>query len=121
MALWNFPGYDSEPRTAESALQEWVDTEELILTEEETEQLYQFTSWQASAEHNIAAIDYGAMYMGLDLVALGYPLPVEITHVDYPHWPGYLYDCAACASSCHCTPGNAECVWVGHNTTEESE
>lgn len=37
-------------------------------------------------------------------------------HNEYPHTPGYLYDCAACESSCHCTPGHAECVFEGqHN------
>jgi hypothetical protein len=41
-------------------------------------------------------------------------------HVDYPHVPGYLYDCAACENSCHCGPGVAEgretiCVFEGHD------
>ena len=30
---------------------------------------------------------------------------VTVPHVDYPHEPGYLYDCAACESACHCAPG----------------
>lgn len=39
-------------------------------------------------------------------------------HVDYPHHPGYLFDCPACESSCHCSAGNAECVFEGeHNGT----
>jgi len=24
-------------------------------------------------------------------------------HVDYPHEPGYLYDCPACEEECYCT------------------
>lgn len=36
------------------------------------------------------------------------------THVNYPHEPGYLYDCPACENTCHCTPNTAECVWIGH-------
>ena len=24
-------------------------------------------------------------------------------HVDYPHFPGTLYDCPACEARCHCT------------------
>ena len=31
-------------------------------------------------------------------------------HVDYPHDPGHLYDCAACESDCHCAPDSALCV-----------
>lgn len=38
------------------------------------------------------------------------------THVDYPHFPGYLFDCPACEAQCFCTPGNSECVFEGaHN------
>lgn len=37
-------------------------------------------------------------------------------HNSYPHEPGTLYDCAACESACHCTPGNSECIYEGpHN------
>jgi hypothetical protein len=35
------------------------------------------------------------------------------SHVNYPHFPGRLYDCEACESMCHCTPGEAECVYSG--------
>jgi hypothetical protein len=39
-----------------------------------------------------------------------------IRHVSYPHLPGRLYDCPACEASCHCTPGDAECIYTGqHN------
>lgn len=27
-----------------------------------------------------------------------------VTHADYPHSPGSLYDCAACEQVCHCDP-----------------
>lgn len=30
-------------------------------------------------------------------------------HVDYPHEPGYLFDCRACEERCHCTDGS--CVY----------
>lgn len=36
-------------------------------------------------------------------------------HSDYPHEPGYLHDCRACEERCHCTDGDAECVWSGHD------
>jgi hypothetical protein len=37
-------------------------------------------------------------------------------HADYPHEPGRLYGCPACEAACHCTPGDAECVYSGpHN------
>ncbi len=41
-----------------------------------------------------------------------------IAHNVYPHNVGYLFDCAACESACHCTAGHAECVYSGeHNGT----
>ena len=37
-------------------------------------------------------------------------------HIGYPHLPGRLYDCPACEARCHCTPGDAECIYTGqHN------
>jgi hypothetical protein len=40
----------------------------------------------------------------------------SIPHADYPHLPGRLHDCPACEARCHCTPGDAECVYDGqHN------
>lgn len=41
-----------------------------------------------------------------------------VPHADYPHSPGYLIDCEACESECHCTDGAAECVWAGHDTDD---
>ena len=77
--MYNFPGYDDEPRTAESALQEWIDTQELLFESEEQEELFwQFTDRSASPEFNIQAIQAGADYVGIDLVTLGYPLPALI-------------------------------------------
>ena len=40
----------------------------------------------------------------------------ELTHVNYPHEPGRLYDCPACESSCHCKPGETECIYSGDHT-----
>jgi hypothetical protein len=33
-------------------------------------------------------------------------------HADYPHEPGYLWDCEACEAECFCTtdPGTTSCV-----------
>lgn len=42
-------------------------------------------------------------------------------HINYPHEPGYLIDCAACESKCHCIEGNAECVWSGHDDVTPEE
>lgn len=40
----------------------------------------------------------------------------ETAHADYPHESGRLYGCPACEAACHCTPGDAECVYSGpHN------
>lgn len=37
-------------------------------------------------------------------------------HVNYPHFPGRLYDCPACEERCHCQPGETECIYSGaHN------
>lgn len=63
-------------------------------------------------EHDAAAGDAADALPDMD----------EAPHVDYPHTPGYLFDCAACESRCHCTPGHAECVYAGqHHTTTATE
>lgn len=41
-------------------------------------------------------------------------------HVDYPHWPGHLYDCLACESECYCQTGSAQCVYC-NNLDEQEE
>ena len=44
------------------------------------------------------------------------PLPDDgeaIAHADYPHEPGRLHGCPACEARCHCTPGDAQCVYDG--------
>lgn len=41
---------------------------------------------------------------------------LRLRHVNYPHWPGRLYDCRACESACYCVAGETECVYAGtHN------
>jgi hypothetical protein len=30
----------------------------------------------------------------------------NVAHADYPHWPGALYDCPACESTCYCAELN---------------
>lgn len=45
----------------------------------------------------------------------------ELPHADYPHTPGYLYDCTACEAACHCT-GDAtktNCVADEHDTPNQ--
>ena len=62
-------------------------------------------------------------YYGVEVTAYAH-IPVTKTgnpdeqpaHADYPHEPGRLYGCPACEAACHCTPGDAECVYAGpHN------
>lgn len=40
-----------------------------------------------------------------------------VRHADYPHEPGYLYDCRACEARCWCaeSPDSAECVYGGEH------
>ena len=81
MDTYTFPGYDDATYTAEDALQEWIDTfGEYYLDDETAEILYSFTLHGAPAWANLEAIAQGATYAGLDLDALGYPLPVRIIH-----------------------------------------
>lgn len=42
-------------------------------------------------------------------------------HVDYPHWPGTLYECGACESECHCEGISAftMCVFCDSNSERE--
>lgn len=42
-------------------------------------------------------------------------MDIGLMHVDYPHEPGYLHDCPACESRCHCTPRSAPCVFDGYH------
>lgn len=48
-------------------------------------------------------------------LGLGYVgLYRNTSHVNYPHFPGRLYDCPACEERCHCSVDGSECVWSGH-------
>jgi hypothetical protein len=40
-------------------------------------------------------------------------MTTELVHANYPHTVGYLFDCAACESACHCDnrPGTEACVY----------
>ena len=64
--------------SAEEALQEFLDNLP-DLTDEETEEVFQFTHYEATAEHNLDAIAYGITYAGLDYKFGGdnYPVPTE--------------------------------------------
>lgn len=48
-------------------------------------------------------------------------------HVDYPHFDGYLPDCAACEERCHCNVSavewgeHAECVYSGTHATDPDD
>jgi hypothetical protein len=60
-----------------------------------------------------AIVDAGSSWR-VDWSAVALSLLPE--HAGYPHEWGRLYDCAGCESSCHCVPGQAECVYGGtHN------
>lgn len=76
---YTFPGYNDDHLTAEQALQEWIDTFDYGLSDDEQEALFEFTRHDMTADFNIEALKYGADYAGLDLEKLGYPLPVEAT------------------------------------------
>jgi|SoimicMinimDraft_10_1059738.scaffolds.fasta_scaffold00002_21 hypothetical protein len=43
-----------------------------------------------------------------------------MSHINYPHEPGYLYDCQACESKCNCAAGRAQCVYC-NNADEQEE
>lgn len=103
LEYWDTPEYDDEPRTAESALDEWINTQEIDFLElaeghaaatgetgEHTpeawdeladsirEGLYQFTDrTNNTAEENIEAIRAGAQYMGINLDGINNPLPTR--------------------------------------------
>lgn len=69
-------------------------------------------------EHQDQGRQYSeALRNAVATVKARYPSAVPtVNHTDYPHHPGYLHDCPACEASCHCTEGNAECVFEGeHN------
>ena len=57
-------------------------------------------------------------YYGVAVTAYAHVPVAEAAHnhSSYPHQPGRLHDCPACEARCHCTPGDAECVYDGqHN------
>lgn len=37
----------------------------------------------------------------------------RVVHQDYPHEAGYMINCWACLSRCHCDGESAECVYEG--------
>lgn len=83
MTLYYFPGFNEEPQSAERALQEWLDTySNGNISDEEEELLFSFTHYQWAAEDNIAAIRSAAIYHGIDLDALGIPLPIPFSTND---------------------------------------
>ncbi len=68
--------------------------------------------------YGIAVLAYAFIPAGPPGAAAPAPGPGQdpIPHTDYPHEPGRLHDCPACQVRCHCTPGDAECVYDGpHN------
>lgn len=62
--------------SAEEALEEFL-SELPYLTDEEHEEVFQFTNRQATASENLQAIAYGVTYAGLDQRFTGdnYPIP----------------------------------------------
>ena len=53
----------NEWETAKEALDEFL-SDLPYLTDDQTEEVFQFTSWSATPESNLAAIDYGIVYSG---------------------------------------------------------
>lgn len=68
--------------SAEEALEEFL-SELPCLTDEETEEVFQFTDRSATAEMNLQAIAYGVTYAGLDPRFTGdnYPIPHPLKEV----------------------------------------
>lgn len=64
----------NEWETAQEALDEFL-SDLPYLTEEQTEEVFQFTHWEASAEHNLAAIEHGIVYSGNTYAFKDYPVP----------------------------------------------
>ena len=95
MSLYSFPGYNDEFMSARDALEEWISSQELDLNAEDSEILYQATRSQSTPEFNLTAIQSGADYLGLDLVAIGYPLPTahSVIYTIGHNTPGYLPEC----------------------------
>lgn len=71
---FNFVGEDDEPRTAENALEVWIETFEPE-NDDEVERLMEFTRFDVLGSRGIAG---AATYHGIDLDARNYPLPKEI-------------------------------------------
>lgn len=63
--------------TAEEALEDWISDLEQI-TDDDRELLFSDTRHDSPAGFNLAAIAHAATYHGIDLDALGYPLPKEL-------------------------------------------
>lgn len=42
-----------------------------------------------------------------------------MAHADYPHTPGYLIDCSACAAVCHCS--DATCVSCQNELADQGD
>ena len=64
----------NEWNTAQEALDEFL-SDLPYLTDDQTEEVFQFTSWSATPESNLAAIDYGIVYSGNAYAFNGYPVP----------------------------------------------
>lgn len=73
---WDTPGYDSEPSTAEDALEKWVETFD-DNTPGLKDALLNGTVWNAPAEQNLRTIAANANDIGVDLEDIGYPLPIR--------------------------------------------
>jgi hypothetical protein len=63
--------------TAEEALADFL-SDLPDLTEDETEEVFQFTSSESSAADNLKAISYGIVYSGNFLKFQHYPVPEEV-------------------------------------------
>ena len=126
LAMWGLSEDDADNPARESAhdWQSWLDGDVYFAALEELATWTTNTIGGARTRDEWEIVDsiggvYGTEWA--ERVALeqyGSELETAAAHVNYPHWPGRLYDCPACESSCHCAAGFAECVFVGpHNGT----
>lgn len=121
----NAPGYlpmSDEPHVFESMQQAWEwlrderqkDLDDVDYDEPDMDKDQCLEELDGMIDHPITGVVYGCTpgYDGDHDLGLAYSV-VEITHADYPHEPGCLYDCLLCESRCFCTgdPGHTLCLF----------
>lgn len=140
VATVNVPGYlpmADEPACFDTAREAWAYlASERRRDEDQDEEASEYTDdvvlldYVASEDHmpgsphedlSTSADGAGSLwcptpgYTGDHDLGLFYAVSI-VEHADYPHEAGRLHDCRACETTCHCTPGTTQCVYIGeHN------